>query len=499
MVRRNIVANFFGSAWQTLVSLIFIPFYVKILGIESWGLIGLFFALQGVLSVLDMGLSATLNREMARLSALTGKESEMRNLVRTLEVIYWGVAFLVALCVLFLSPYVAHNWVKPGQLSLVTIEQSCVMMGLIIALQMPAGFYSGGLMGLQDQVLVNVINSLLAVLRAGGAILALWVISPTIQIYFLWHFIVAILSASLFAYFLWRKLPKSGCSAVFRIDILSGVWRFTTGMGGVSLLAIILTQVDKVILSKMLSLEAFGYYTLATMVSMSLAKLFTPVFYSVYPRFTQLVALNDMDSLVKFYHKSCQFISVLILPVAAMLVLFSYEIMFLWTHSRETAHQTYLLVSVLISGSALNGLMNPPYALQLAFGWTKLSVMKNIVAVVFFVPGIIFMAELYGAVGAASMWLFLNLGYVLIEVPVMHLKILSTEKWRWYIADVGGPLFAATIVAFLGRLFFVAEMSSGMMLFYFFALFIFTMTVTILAAPDIRGEITGSISKCRWA
>ncbi|KAF0126450.1 MAG: polysaccharide biosynthesis protein [Elusimicrobia bacterium] len=497
MVRRNIVANFLGSAWQTLVSLIFIPFYIRILGIEAWGLIGFFFTLQGVLSLLDLGLSATLTRETARLSALKGREDEMRDLVRTLEIVYWGVAIFVAFGVLILSQYISHNWVRPGQLSLLSIEQSCVMMGFIIALQMPAGFYSGGLMGLQEQVLVNIINGVMAILRSGGALLVLWLVSPTIQAYFVWQVVVGIFSVSFLGYFLWRRLPKTLNRATFRMKILSGVWRFTAGMSGVSILTVILTQIDKVILSKMLSLEAFGYYTLATMVSMSLAKLFTPVFYSIYPKFTQLVAISDMPELIRIYHKSCQFISVLILPVAAILVLFSYEVMLFWTHSNATAAQTYLLVSILVCGSALNGLMNPPYALQLAFGWTRLSVIKNIVAVVLVVPGIILMADRYGATGAAFAWLLLNLGYLVFEIPVMHFKLLRTEKWHWYIVDVGGPFFVSLVVAGLGRLLLNQTGTTVFVGFYLAAIFLLTAIGVVMAAPSIRGEAYKYLSRVK--
>lgn len=497
MVRKNIVANFFGSAWQTLVSLIFIPFYIKILGIESWGLIGFFFTLQGVFGLLDLGLSATLNREMARLSALPGKEREMRNLVRTLEIIYWCVAAFAAIVVLILSQYIANNWVNPGLLSLASVEQSCVMMGFVIALQMPSGFYSGGLMGLQEQVLVNTINAVVATLRAAGAILVLWLVSPTVQAYFVWQFIVAIFSVTAFSYFLWRKLPRTGEGAVFHKGILFGVWKFTAGMSGVSVLAVILTQIDKVILSKMISLEAFGYYTLATMVSLSLARLFTPVFYSIYPKFTQLVALEDMTSLIRVYHKSCQFISVLVLPVAVILALFSYEVMLFWTHSHETARQTYLLVSILVCGSAINGLMNPPYALQLAFGWTRLSVIKNVVAVILVVPVIILMAGRYGATGAACVWLFLNLGYLLFEIPVMHSKLLRSEKWRWYSTDVGKPFFAGLAIAVFGRLVAGQDMSPVFIAGYLFVIFLLTAAGTTIAAPDIRGEVLKYLSRLK--
>lgn len=109
-------ANFAGSIWQALMGLVFIPFYIKFMGIESYGLIGIFATLQVIFGLLDVGLGSTLTREMARLSALPHKEQEMRNLVRTLETIYWSVAVFVGMTVVALSPIIAHHWIKAGQL-----------------------------------------------------------------------------------------------------------------------------------------------------------------------------------------------------------------------------------------------------------------------------------------------------------------------------------------------------------------------------------------------
>ena len=47
--------------------------------------------IQAFLSLLDLGLSATVNREMARLSACSGKLKEMRDLLRTMEWAYWSL------------------------------------------------------------------------------------------------------------------------------------------------------------------------------------------------------------------------------------------------------------------------------------------------------------------------------------------------------------------------------------------------------------------------
>lgn len=307
------------------MGLAFVPLYIKFMGVESYGLIGIFASLLAILSLLDMGLSATLNREMARLSVLPGREQEMRNLARTLEIIYWCVAIFIGIVIMAIAPFIAHRWVKAGQLSPQTIEQALRIMGFAMALQWPASFYSGGLMGLQKQVHLNAINIGMSTLRGAGAVLILWLISPTIQAFFSWQIIISIINTCFLAFFLWHNLPSTEKRASFQKQLLAGIWRFAAGMSGISILVIILMQLDKIVLSKMLTLEMFGYYTLAGVVGMSLYRLIVPVFSAIYPRFTQLVSLGDQAGLKQLYHKSCQFVSVLILPVTVVVAMFSWE------------------------------------------------------------------------------------------------------------------------------------------------------------------------------
>jgi O-antigen/teichoic acid export membrane protein len=483
LLKKNIAANFVGRIWQALMALIFIPIYIKFMGIEAWGLIGIFATLQGIFGLLDMGLSSTLNREMARLSILPHKEQEMRDLVRTLEAIYWSVSVFVGIAAISLSPIIAHHWIKAGQLSTTTIEQALLIMGFVMALQMPIGFYSGGLMGLQRHVLLNAINICVSTLRGAGAILILWLLSPTIQAFFLWQIIISSINIFLLASFFWRRLPRGDNKAVFQKQLLKGIWRFTAGISGITILATILSQLDKIILSKILSLEMFGYYALASTVVTSLGHLILPAFSSIYPRFTQLVSINDQEGLKRFYHKSCQFMSILILPAAIVIAFFSYEILLLWTQDPKMAEKSYLLVSILICGTALNGLMHLPYALQLAFGWTRLSVFKNVIAVILVVPLIFYMSTHYGAFGAASVWLVLNLGFVFFEIPIMHRRLLRKEKWRWYWQDVCLPLMTCVLIAGLGRIFVSRPISQFMMLLYLIIISVLTLGIAAITTP----------------
>ncbi len=498
-LKNNIAANFAGSFWQALMGLIFVPLYIKFMGIESYGLVGLFTTLQVIFGLLDVGLGSTLTREMARLSVLPGKEQEMRNLVRTLEMLYWAIAIFAGIIVVTMSSFIARYWIQAGQLSPETIEQALILMGIVMVFQMPGGFYAGGFRGLQRQVLLNIITICTGTLRGGGVVLILWLVSPTIQAFLLWQIVISMMNTFLSALYLWRNLPPSGNKAMFQKTLFSGIWRFTAGMSGISILSVILTQLDKVILSKLLSLEMFGYYMLASIMGMSLSRVFAPVFYSIFPQFTQLVSIGDQDSLKRLYHKICQFMAVLILPAAVIIAFFSYEVILLWTQNHVTAEKTHVILSILICGTAINGIMYLPYALQLAFGWTKLSFVKSVIAVVILVPLIIYMTIHYGATGAAIAWLVLNIGMFVFEIPIMHSKLLTTEKWRWYFQDVGVPLATCVVIAGIGRIVIAGQMPQLTLLLYLTIISALTLGMTAVTTSTTRTWLFEQLYKFKLA
>ena len=90
--KKNVTANFTSSIFVGLMNLAFIPLYIHFMGIEAYGLIGFFSTLLSLFALLDLGLGATLNREMARLGAQENKVPDMRDLLRTLEIPYWAAA-----------------------------------------------------------------------------------------------------------------------------------------------------------------------------------------------------------------------------------------------------------------------------------------------------------------------------------------------------------------------------------------------------------------------
>ena len=438
-LKKNILANFGGKAWSGLIQLVFVPLYIKFLGMEAFGLIGFFLMLQGLLSLLDLGLSTTLNRELACRSA-NGNAQEARDLVRTMEWIYWSIAIVIAAGITVVAPWIARSWVNVKGLPAQSVQHAIVLMGLVIAVQWPFSLYSGGLMGLQKQVLLNIIRASMSTIQAGGAVLVLWLISQSIEAYFIWQIVIVCIQTVLTGYFLRSSLPKSAKAATFNRDLLRQCWRFAAGITGISAVAIILTQTDKVILSKLLPLEQFGYYVLAFTLGNGLIFLVSPVSTALFPKLSELVAAGKTEELSRIYHKGCQIISLFVFPAGILIALFPQEILMLWTRDPRIVENTHLLLSLVVVGCLLNAAVMMPLMLQLAYGWTSLSFYKNIVAIIILIPLLFLLVSYLGAVGGAITWVLLNAGYVLFEVPIMHGRLLPREKWEWYRMDIGYPL-----------------------------------------------------------
>ena len=489
-LKRNIIANFVGSGWTAIAGLVFVPFYIKFMGIAAYGLVGFFVTLQTVILLLDLGLSTTLNREMAKYSAISGSEQKARDMVRTLETIYWGIAIVLGLLMVLLAPLISTKWISSESLSADTVQNAVLLMGLSLALQFPFALYSGGLLGLQRQVSYNSIVIFTATVRGVGAILVLWLISPTIVAFFSWQIVVSILQTALGALLLNRALPNTGARARFRKYLLREIWRFTAGLSGIGILAVILTQMDKIVLSKMLPLETFGYYTLASVIASGFFVIIGPFFLAIFPRFSQLVAARAESQIKPLYHHGCQLMSVVLLSIAITAIFFSREIIFLWTRNADVAAQTYLLASMLITGTVLNGMYNLPYALQLAHGWTRLAFFQNLGAVILLFPGLLVATSIFGASGAAAVWIIVNASYVTIGIQFMHRRLLRKEKLRWYYQDVGLPLLGALSVGIVARLLFPANASNLVIMALIFLIFVATLTFSSLITPYTRNLIS---------
>jgi O-antigen/teichoic acid export membrane protein len=461
------------------------------MGIEAYALIGFYLMFQAMTQILDLGLSPTMNREMARYSVQPEKAAEARDLIRTVETGYWIIGIALGAILITASPWVATHWIQATTLAQGTVPQALLLMGVLAIFQWPVSLYHGGLMGLHRQVSFNILRIVIITLNTGGAVLILWLVSPTIQAFLCWQILVGAAQSVALALLLRKYLPVSPRPARYNFVLLSNIGRFAAGMGAVTVTSLILTQIDKLVVSKLLSLKIFGYYTVAWAAAGSLAMVSGVIFNVIFPRMSAHVADKDETALKQSYHSGAQLMAVLVLPPAFVLSFFSFDVLLLWTRNIEMSLFVAPILRILVLGSALNALLVLPYALQLAFGWTRLSLIAGLLSIGVVVPVIMPMTKYYGPVGAALVWVGLNAVNMLIAVPIMHRRLLPHDMWG-YFRDIGFPFLAALGVAGIARLAFAHLTSPGSIFFALVVAGVASVATAAVAAPIIRSAIKTS-------
>ena len=205
---------------------------------------------------------------------------------------YWLIAIAIGVAVSVAVPWIAQRWVTTVDFSpLATSRPRCTLCAVLLTAQWPFSFYGSGLAGLNRQVAMAAVTAGVATLRAIGAIAILVWIAPTIHAFLAWQVVVSAVSTSALAYLLWTSLPASAGATRFEWRQIRERLTLTSGLAFVGVAGMVLTQSDRIVLSRLLPLDAFGYYTLAASVGVALFRLTAPLFTAVFPHMTRAAAV----------------------------------------------------------------------------------------------------------------------------------------------------------------------------------------------------------------
>lgn len=376
------------------------------------------------MAILDNGLSATLSREFAR--ADRNKQSKIKTF-KTLESTYFLITIFSILIVSFFSGFIAANWLNAKAFSSAELSYFIKIVSFDIGFQLLFRFYTGGLLGLEKQMKANMIQIAWGVLRNGLVVLGVLFI-PSLEIFFLWQAISTILFTLLIKVSLEKTLVgKYLFDFSFKIEkkIFADIWKFAGGMMLISMVTALNTQLDKLSISKLLTIESLGYYTLGIALSQGIILIINPIATAVLPRFTSLYSASENNQAAYLFNKINLVASILIFTVMAILCFFSKEILWIWTGNKDIAEKAYLLVPVIAVAYSMYALQVMPYNIAIANGYTKLNNILGVVSLAITIPGYFIFTEKYGAIGAAYVFCFVQLTTAIIYISLINKKFIK--------------------------------------------------------------------------
>ncbi len=419
-LRSNILANYVGSGVVAISPILALPWYLSLLGAQQFGLLSFIATLQVFLTLIDAGMSQALVREFTlRLDSNKNSGLTAAALLFGFERIYWLFALIIGSLTMLLANFIATHWLNLGSLSTELGVQAVYGAAILFVVQFPGSVYRSLLVGGQAQVKLNgvMLTSALARHMGGVIVVLIW---PTIAAYVVWHALIVFIETLVRAKFAWNLLAVKRNQIGWQIKELRPAWSLVVAMTSATWLGALTVQMDKIVLSKLVPIEQFGYYVIAATLATGVLQLIYPLVQAVLPRAIQLreqplVLLNLNLKLLK----SIAFVAILMLIGYVFL---GKTMLNLWLKNWQVVDLVFPLLSVLLVGTFLNAFYNVGYINWIVHEKVKRIFQVNLISLILSVILVPILVIQYGSIGAAFSWLIINLIGLMLSLEWIKYK-----------------------------------------------------------------------------
>lgn len=302
-LKASIALNYVSQIYGIGIALVMSPIYLARMGPEAYGLVGFFTMMSAWFQLLDMGLTPMLSREVARFRGGAVGPEMLRSLLRILELAFAAVGVIAGLAVVIMAHTIATHWLNPKELSPQQVTTSVMLMGLTVPLRWISGLYRGVCNGFERQVWLGWFTVAIATLRFVGILVIFATVGTMPTAFFGYQLCIAALELACLAMLSYAFIPrhvaarltlaplKANLSFSLMIAFAAGVWILTT-------------QMDKLVLSKVLTLSEYGVFSIGAVAASVIISLNGPLSEAVLPRLTRLAAAGDMPGVTALYSHS---------------------------------------------------------------------------------------------------------------------------------------------------------------------------------------------------
>lgn len=401
VLARNTFLNFVGQALPLIIGIVTIPYIIRGVGTEGFGILSLAWVLLGNFSIFDLGLGRATTQLVA--TALGKGDIEQVSGYVWTTVALQGLLGLVggALLAAITPLLVEHVLNTPFEL----LSETKITFYLLAA-SLPPVLLSGSFRGLLEAAqrfdLVNAVkipsSTAIFLLPLGGVLVALRVSE-----------IVALLAVSrvvtLLAYAgLCVKTFTALRRGIFiRKDAMRRLFSFGGWVTVSNAVSPIFLYLDRFLIGSLLTMTALAYYNAAYEAVTRLWIFPTSLVVTLFPAFSALEGSNDRPRTEILFVRSVKYLLLVMGPVVLGLAFFAAEALALWI-GQEFAQQSTITFQLLVLGVFVNSLAHVPFTFLYSVGRPDIPAKFHLLEVPFYVAVGWTLVEKWGIAGAAGAW-----------------------------------------------------------------------------------------------
>ncbi|MCG3710617.1 oligosaccharide flippase family protein [Aliarcobacter butzleri] len=434
-LKKNAIANYIGQFYTMFIGIFMLPFYLKYLGAEAYGLVGFFTVFMSWMTLLDLGLSTTLARETAKLKDKVNGIIELKRMTLSIEVFFVIISIIVFNTMFFGSTWLSMHWLEVKELSYITVESTIKIMAFLLVFRWFIGLYQGAIIGFEHHVWLNIYKIIFATIKFLGAFLLIVFITKDIIHFFYFQLVVTIFEFVVIKFKIDSYMKIS--EKVFpSFMVLKQMAPFALSIAYTSSMWVFITQLDKLMLSHYLPLDKYGFFTLVIIISGAILQIFHPIGQAILPRMTSLLSNGQEKEMLVLYHKATQIVSIVVFSVSGTIAVFSYELLYSWTGNIEASQWGSPILFWYALGNASVSLLSFQFYMQYAYGNLKYHVKGNTYFGFIQIIAVILSVHFYGALGAALTWFGLQTFFLLWWPGFIHSKFAPSIHKDWVFKDI---------------------------------------------------------------
>jgi O-antigen/teichoic acid export membrane protein len=430
LLKGNVLWNLMGSLLPAIAQFVCIPFYIKALGIDAYGLVSLYFFLNTAILVFDLGLIPAVNRALAKLRSSDSNPGKYAAAISTFQTVGLVLITSGAASLYLFSDLLTEEWLTESGETAAEILPAIIVLVIIRWFIL---FYASAGQGLKKHIAINLTNIVFSLLASVGVLFWMLVRGNQIDLFFQWLLIVTASHLLVIILVVWRQIWRVW-KTVFSRQIITEYWKFGSLMVALSIIGIFITMTDKWVAIYTVSMHEYGKYGVAMSLNTIITIIIGPIYLAFFSRFNRLI--DDQDALCSAYYAAIRFMVLLLIPIGLLVGIYSYQLIDVWTRDSALAADLAYVVRVYAFGTVMNGIMHIPFAMHVASGRLLPALYLNIGLLLLTIPLTFQLCQVYGISGAATAWMIINICYLIAGFYIASKTFFTSASISLYIQPV---------------------------------------------------------------
>lgn len=390
---KNSIYNIAGFAVPTLIAIPALGWLARQLGVESFGLFTLAFAIVGYASIFDGGITRAVIREV---SIFRNDLSEQCKILSTANVVVLVLGCVGSLLLYFCANNLV-NLLKITYENSIQARLSFELLASIIPVFLINQVWLAYLEGHEKFANLNIqkviSSSLIAILPA----IFCWY-KPSLFYAILGLVVGRYLSLAI-TFFVCRKMIiQSGIG--FNVIVFNRLMVFGGWLTVSNIISPIMVYFDRFVISNIMGASRIAFYTAPAEAVSRLINIPYALSRALFPKLSHS---NDLDEKKKLENQSYLLISLVCLPIVIIGCFLAEFILSTWLGSNY-AGLAVQVFQILLVGFYFNALAQIPFSLLQADGKSKVTAVIHLFEIIPYVAILLYLTHEFGIVGTAIAW-----------------------------------------------------------------------------------------------